>query len=171
LELNKNNKTKNKMSNQIENPPVVDADNYNIAIPKNFYKLRVVECTASVTANGNKAYRMKAEITPRVEGNPTLINGVCIDGVQFFHNMVIMPKTLKFVNQVRSALGLEALTPETIEQTNPEEYIGLEGFAMCKCAKTPENDEEGNQLTDPYTSAPVFKFKRELMEWAPRPAA
>lgn len=154
-----------------DNQPIKDPDNYSVAIPKNYYKLRVIEANEGQSqTSGNRMIKGKAEIIPKKEGVPTMISGQCIDGVQFFFNVVITPKAVKFVNECLSALGVPQVTEDSVNSVSSADLIGQEGFAMLHCKKEPEMDDDKNQLTDPYTGEPVFKYKREFLGWVPRPS-
>jgi hypothetical protein len=99
-----------------------------------------------------------------------MIQGVCIDGVKITGNSVITPKTLFYVNKCRSAFGLAPIGAENIEDTDAEEFIGNECFAVCSGKTEADLDGEENPMVDPYTGEPKVVSKREIIEWIARPS-
>ena len=139
-------------------------------IPKGIYKLRCIEASLGQTqVTGNKMYNLVCEIIPKKEGSPTMTQGVCIDGTKMYGRTVITTKSLKFVNICRSAFGLVPITAEDIENTDAQEFVGNECYAICTGKVEDNLDEEGEPMTDPYTGETLTKHKKEIVEWIPRP--
>lgn len=154
-----------------ENKPAIDPKAYETRIPRNVYKLRVREATNAKTKDiGNRMFKYVSEIIPREEGKPTIVNGVCIDGLEFYHQSVITEKALKFVNQFRGAVGLNDLTIEDMDSANAEDAKGLEFFAECfGKEETKVNEVTGEPLIDPFNDKPVKMLTREIVQFFVRP--
>jgi len=140
------------------------------SIPKKIYKLRCVDASNTQTKNGNKNLRIVCEFHPKDGNTPTMVNGVCIDGIKITGNSVVTPKTLYYVNKARSAFGLADIKAEEIESIDAAEFIGNECFAVCIGKTETDNEEDGTPMVDPYTGEPKVINKREILEWIRRPS-
>lgn len=142
---------------------------YSLALPRNYYRFRCVECEEAKTKNGHRMLKFKLEITPRDANTPTTVRDIKVDGLQVYANSVISEKSINFHNQVRSAFGLPKLEAHETEQSQAIQFKGLECFALAQGSVEPDKTSTGEPIIDPYTGQPRMVTKREVVEFAPRP--
>lgn len=153
----------------------LDEAAYKATMPKDYYKVRVMECEPTTTKNGHKMFKFKLEIVPKEHGVPTTVKSatgedICIDGIGLYSQSVISSKSLRFHNDCRSCFGIRPITEDGIEGANPIEFKGAEGFVLASGGATEDKDEAGNVIKDPYTGKPKMVTRREVHEFLPRPA-
>ena len=148
----------------------IDQKAYETRIPQQIYKLRVRDGEDEKTKEkGHKMHKFVLEVIPKTEGIPTVVNGVIIDGLEFYHQSVLTEKSLKFANKFRNAVGLSEITESDIPSCSAKEAVGLELYAICAGEEETKKDEAGNPLLDPYTNQPIKVLTREIKQIIERP--
>lgn len=157
------------MSN--ENKKKLAPEAYDVRLPKNAYKLRVVE--ADNERSKKNQSRMAKLICEIIENDPIEHNGKAVDinGIELMHFSVVTAKSLKFANQCRAAFGLPALTEDDIDVFDAKDFMGRTGYALCQSTLEPQiNEVTKEPVINPYTKEPLMQVRREIVEWIPKPA-
>jgi len=148
----------------------VSPDAYNVRLPLDARRLRIVKAENKDSSKGNKMINYTAEI---FGANPVKNDAgdmIDINGLQIFSRQMLMPGgTVKFCNAMRSSLGLPLTNEVEITSIKAEEYLGREGAATCRSVvEEQKNEVTGEVIINPNTGKPMTRIVREIVEWCGR---
>ncbi len=131
----------------------------DVRIPKNGYMLKVLKSERGVSSQSqNPILVQEFEIVRNARDE---LNGEVITS-----RGALIEKALFFVNQQRRALGLKPVTKDEVGDINANEYVGLEGPAVCETeAKEMKNDVDGSVIINPATGKPAVSYNRVITAW------
>jgi hypothetical protein len=150
--------------------PKVSPEAFDVVIPKNVYKFRVIEAENERSKKNNS--RMAKLTLEFIETDPINHNdkNVDINGLTIMSWSVVTAKSLKFANITRAAFGLSELKEDEIDLFDAKEFLGKTCFAIAHSTLEPQlNDITKEPLKNPYTGEALTKVQREISEWIPKP--
>jgi len=142
---------------------------YTVTFGKTGLHLRCTKCEKKTSSNNNPMLKQVFEVFQAKPIKKADGDFVDINGIEFYTQQMLMPKSIKYINLQRSSLGLPPLKDSEVEQANAEEYLGTEGFAVCVARiESVLNEVTSEVVVNELTGKPFTKVVREILEWGGR---
>lgn len=142
-------------------PSKVSPEAYDVKLPQEVYKVRCVSAESTKSKSGFPMDVLDVEI---IENAP--INGVDINGLSVKSFNVRTEKSLSFYNKMRTAFGLQAVTPAEVSGVKASDYIGQVAYVVLASKGEPRvNDVTNEPLKHPRTGEALVTWNRNILEW------
>src|SRR5258706_8119207 len=136
-----------------------------IRLQSKCYKFRILDCEKQTSKKGNPMLFQTLEI---IEHPPYTQDGETLDinGVKILNWSVLTDKSIGAVNSQRESFGLPKVTVKDIDNINPLDYKGAEGFAYAKSeSEEMKNDVTGEPVLNPYTNKPEVTWRKVIVRY------
>ncbi len=139
----------------------MSTDTVQAKVKKGSYKVRCLDCKEGRTGKGFRQFTQSFEIFDNVD--PAL------NGRMFKTFQVVEPQSVFYVNNQRQALGLPEVEEGGVVNIQASEYVGQDGMAYLQQKDTPQIDEDGKAICNPYDGTPVVDSVVEVNRWFAKP--
>lgn len=142
---------------------------HDIRLQNDCYKFRILDCEKRPSKKGNPMLVQTLEI---IEHGPYKQDGVDIDinGVKVLNFAVLTDRAIGVVNSQREAFGLPKVSVKDLDNINPLDYKGAEGYAYAVSeSEEMTNDVTGEPVLNPYTKKPEVTWRKKITRYPSRP--
>jgi hypothetical protein len=142
---------------------------HEIRLANNCYKFRILECERQTSKKGNPMLFQVFEI---IENGPYTQDGETLDinGVKIMNWAILSDKAIGVVNAQRDSFGLPKVSVKDLDNINPLDYKGAEGYAYAVSeSEEMRNDVTGEPVLNPYTKKPEVTWRKKITRYPSRP--